>query len=61
MEYADEMPETDDPLMVIYVSAKCPLCEEGKRCGSPGEAKEWAREHRHPRDLIEYHRSWVER
>lgn len=38
MDYADELPETDNPIMLIHVTAKCPVCEETERCDSPGEA-----------------------
>lgn len=61
MEYADEMPETDNPIMVIGVTAKCTLCETAERCDNAGEAKRWAREHQHPRDWIEFRRRWAER
>ena len=61
MDYVDEPPETENPMMVIRVTAKCTLCETAERCDSPGEAKEWARDHQHPRDFIEYRRTWAER
>ncbi|PSQ26444.1 hypothetical protein BRD03_10225 [Halobacteriales archaeon QS_9_68_17] len=61
MEYADEMPDTDNPTMVIGVAAKCTICETAERCDGAVEAKQWARDHQHPRDLVEFRRRWAER
>ena len=40
MKYADEMPDTDNPTMVIGVAAKCAICETAERCDGAAEAKQ---------------------
>jgi len=39
MDYVDEPPETENPVMVIRVTAKCTLCETAERCDSPAKQK----------------------
>jgi hypothetical protein len=61
MDYPDDPPETDNPVTVIGVTAKCTVCDTAERCDNAGEAKRLAREHQRPREYTEFRRRWAER